>query len=83
MSNQIATHNTKEKKAEQVELARKLDANIRVTNFRVLFAAYRACVQGPLAMPNLFNKDSAEAELQKLRFTIKISVLKLLQSWFG
>ena len=36
--NQIATRNTNEKKAEQVELARKLDANVRVTNFRVLFA---------------------------------------------
>ena len=48
MSNQIATSNTKEKKARQVELARKLDANVRVTSFRVLFAAYRARVQGPL-----------------------------------
>ena len=46
MSNQIATRNMKEKKAGQVELARKLDANVRVTNFRVLFAAYRARVQG-------------------------------------
>ena len=35
LSNQIATRNTKEKKAGQVELARKLDANVRVTNFRV------------------------------------------------
>ena len=37
----------KKKKAGQVELARKLDANVRVTNFRVLFAAYRARVHGP------------------------------------
>ena len=50
MFNQIATRNTKEKKAWQAELARKLDANVRVTNFRVLFAAYRARVQGPLAL---------------------------------
>ena len=41
--NQIAARNTKEKKkAEQTELARKLDANVRV-----VFAAYRARVQGP------------------------------------
>ena len=39
LSNQIATRNTKEKKARQVELARKLDPNVRVMNFRVLFAA--------------------------------------------
>ena len=45
--NQIATRDTKEKKAGQAELARKPDANVRVTNFRVLFAAYRARVQGP------------------------------------
>ena len=50
LSNQIATRNTKEKKAGQVELAQKLDANVRVTNFRVLFAAYRARVQGPLGL---------------------------------
>ena len=43
---QLATK--KENKAGQVELARKLDANVRVTNFHVLFAAYRARVQGPL-----------------------------------
>ena len=49
MSNQIATHNTNEKKAGQAELTRKLDANVRVTNFRVLFAAYHARVQGPSA----------------------------------
>ena len=36
------------KKAGQVELARKLDANVCATNFRVLFEAYRARVQGPL-----------------------------------
>ena len=36
LSNQIATRNTKEKKAGQVELAWKLDANVRV-----FFAAYR------------------------------------------
>ena len=48
LSNQIATRNTKEKKAGQVELARKLDANVHVSKFRVLFAAYRARVQGPL-----------------------------------
>ena len=47
LSNQIATHNTKEKRTGQAELARKLDVNVRVTNFRVLFAAYRARVQGP------------------------------------
>ena len=46
LSNQRATCNTKEKKTGQVELERKLDANVRVTNFRVLFAAYRARVQG-------------------------------------
>ena len=39
LSNQIAAHNLKEK---------KLDANVRVKNFRVLFAAYRARVPGPL-----------------------------------
>ena len=33
------------KKAGQAELARKLDANVRVTKFRVLFAAFRARVQ--------------------------------------
>ena len=43
LSNHIATRNTNEKKAGQVELARK-----RVTNFRVLFSASRARVQGPL-----------------------------------
>ena len=48
MSNQIATRNTKEKKAGQAELAQKLDANVRVTNFRAFFAAYLAHVQGPL-----------------------------------
>ena len=37
LSNQTATRNTKEKKA-----ARELDANVRVTKFGVLFAAYRA-----------------------------------------
>ena len=37
LSNQIATR--KKKKAGQAELARKLDANVRITNFRV---------QGPL-----------------------------------
>ena len=47
LSNQIATRNTKEKKAGRVELARKLDADVRVTDFRVLFAAYLAHVQGP------------------------------------
>ena len=47
LPNQTATRNTK-KKAGQAELARKLNANVRVTNFRVLFAAYRARVQGPL-----------------------------------
>ena len=47
LSNQIPTRNTKEKKTGQVELARKLDANVRVTNFHVLFEAYRARVQGP------------------------------------
>ena len=46
--NQIATRNTKERKAGQVELARKLDTNVRATNFRVLFAAYCARVPGPL-----------------------------------
>ena len=48
LSNQVATRNTKEKKAGQAGLARKLDASFRVTNFRVLFAAYRARVQMPL-----------------------------------
>ena len=38
----------KGKKSGQAELARKLDANVRVTNFRVLFAVYHARVQGPL-----------------------------------
>ena len=33
LSSQIATRNTKEKKAGQVEHARKLNANVRVTNF--------------------------------------------------
>ena len=47
LSNQIATRNTKEKKAGQVELARKLDANVRVTNFQMLFAAHRARAQDP------------------------------------
>ena len=42
---QLATRKTK--KAGQVDLARKLDANVRVKNFRGLFAAYRARVQGP------------------------------------
>ena len=42
LSNQIATRNTKEKKAGQVDFSRKLDANVRV-----LFAAYCAHVQGP------------------------------------
>ena len=37
------------KKAGQVELARKLDANVRVMNFRVSFVAHRARVQGPVA----------------------------------
>ena len=48
LPDQIATRNTKEKRAGQAELAQKLDANVRVTNFRVLFAAYRARGQGPL-----------------------------------
>ena len=48
MSSQIATSNTKDKKAGHAELARKLDTNDRAMNFCVLFAAYRACVQGPL-----------------------------------
>ena len=48
LSNQIATRNTKEKKTGQVELARKQGANVRATNFRALFAAYRARVQAPL-----------------------------------
>ena len=47
LSNQIATRNTNEKKTGQVELVRKLAANNRVTNFRVLFGAYRVRVQGP------------------------------------
>ena len=44
--NQIATRHTKEKKAGQVEFAQKLDAKVRVTNFRVLFASFCARVQG-------------------------------------
>ena len=47
LSNQIETRNPKEKKAGQAEFARKLDANFRVTNFCVLFVAYRARVQSP------------------------------------
>ena len=47
LSNQIVTHNTKEKKAGLAELVRKPDANVRVTNFRVFFVAYCARVQGP------------------------------------
>ena len=43
---QLATR--KNQKARRAELARKLDANVRVTNICVLFAAYRARVQGPL-----------------------------------
>ena len=35
-------------RARHADLARKLDANVCVTNFRVFFAAYRARVQGPL-----------------------------------
>ena len=50
LSNQITTCNRKGKKAGHDELARKLDANVRVTNFRVLFAAYHARVQGSLDM---------------------------------
>ena len=34
--------------AVQAELARKLDASVGVTDFRVLFAACRARVHGPL-----------------------------------
>ena len=49
MSNQIATSNTKEKKAGQAELARKINVNDGVTTFRVFFAAYGARVQDPLA----------------------------------
>ena len=42
--NQITTRNTKEKKAGQVELARKLDANARVTNFSCAFRGIsRSC----------------------------------------
>ena len=50
MSNQIATCNTKEKETGQAELAQKLDANVRVTSFRALFAAYHAHAQGPLVV---------------------------------
>ena len=46
----LSNQNERKKKAGQVELAQKLDANVRVTNFRELFAAYRACVQGSLDM---------------------------------
>ena len=53
LSNQIGTRNLKEKKAWQAELARKLDANVRDTNLRVLFAAFRACVQGPIRAKSL------------------------------
>ena len=55
MSNQIATRNTKETKAGQVELEQKLDVNVRVTNVGVLFAVYRDRVQGPLES---INKDT-------------------------
>ena len=48
LSNQIVTRNMKEKKAGQAELARKLYANICITNFRALFVAYCARVQGSL-----------------------------------
>ena len=48
LSNQITTRNTKEKKAGQVELARKLDANT------FMLRNYRARKQGPL-MWNLFH----------------------------
>ena len=50
LSNQIATRTTKEKKAGQAELARKLNANVGTTNVCVLFAAYRTRVQGKHAM---------------------------------
>ena len=51
LSDQIATRNSQhetrntKKQAGQVELAQKLDAKVRVTNFCVLFAAYRTRVQ--------------------------------------
>ena len=45
LSNKIATRNAKKSWAG---LARKLDANVHVTNFRVLSVAYRARLQGPL-----------------------------------
>ena len=57
LSNQIATQ--KKKKAGQVELARKLDANVRVTNFRVLFAAYR--VQFEISFNSFTLTASSEA----------------------
>ena len=38
------------KKGGPAELAQKLDANVRVTNFCALFAAYRARVQGLLTL---------------------------------
>ena len=43
------------KKAGQVELARTLDANVRVTNVCVLSAAYRARVQGSLVFCDAVN----------------------------
>ena len=66
LSNQIATRNTK-KKAGQVEVARKLDANVRVTNFRVLFEAYRAPVQG--------SKQSRQTSLKSRQCTLSKLIL--------
>ena len=74
LSNQIAT---RKKKAGQVELERKLDANVRVTNFRVLFAAYRARVQGPLNMNSHLYNIFKDLTLQNCTLNIENSVLKV------
>ena len=56
LSNQIATRNNK--KAGQVELARKLAANVRVADFHVLFVVYSARVHGPLQLHNVQLHDT-------------------------
>ena len=76
--------NTKEKKAEQVRLARKLGANVRVTNFRVLFAAYRARVQGPLSLIKSRRNQAKTAETKSRKKTKKyLTFLRKIKTHTG
>ena len=94
--NVVQSERKKKKKAGQVELAQKLDANVRVTNFRELFAAYGARVQGPLVCSHMLADSFAIFPFWSLEdivrlmsrlvfmkniYSIKADVITLVITW--